>query len=50
MDPATEHDMFYLFDKDYFVASATLCPRKVLEVQAIMKLNNEFKIPVWPCK
>lgn len=47
-DPAKEHDMFHVFDKDYFVASAVIAPRKVSEVQAIMKLCNEYGIPVWP--
>lgn len=47
-DPAKEHDMYHVFDKDYFVASAVIAPRKVTEVQVIMKLCNEFKIPVWP--
>lgn len=48
LDPAKAHDMFHVFDKDYFVASAVVAPRKVAEVQAVMRLCNEFKIPVWP--
>lgn len=40
--------MFHVFDKDYFVSSAVIAPRKVTEVQAIMKLCNEYGIPVWP--
>ncbi|KAK7731789.1 hypothetical protein SLS53_008610 [Cytospora paraplurivora] len=48
MDPAKSYDMYHVFDKDYFVSSATISPRKVPEVQAIMKLCNEYKIPVWP--
>lgn len=48
LDPSKAHDMFHVFDKDYFVASAVVAPRKVTEVQAIMRLCNEFKIPVWP--
>lgn len=47
-DPSKAHDMFHVFDKDYFIASAVVAPRKVTEVQAIMRLCNEFKIPVWP--
>jgi hypothetical protein len=47
-DPSKAHDMFHVFDKDYFVASAVIAPRKVTEVQAIMKLCNEYGIPVWP--
>ncbi len=41
------YDMFYVFDKDYFVASAMVAPRKVIEVQAIMKLCNGYGIPAW---
>ncbi|KAK0659846.1 Vanillyl-alcohol oxidase [Lasiodiplodia hormozganensis] len=48
LDPAKAHDMFHVFDKDYFVASAVIAPRKVTEVQAVMRLCNEFAIPVWP--
>lgn len=48
MDPAKEHDMYNVFDKDYFIASATVAPRSVPEVQALMRLSNEFKVPVWP--
>lgn len=40
--------MFHVFDKDYFVSSAVIAPRKVTEVQSIMKLCNEYGIPVWP--
>lgn len=48
MDPAKSHDMYHILDKDYFIASSIISPRKVPEVQAIMKLCNEYKIPVWP--
>jgi len=48
LDPSKAHDMFHVFDKDYFVASAVIAPRKVTEVQALMKLSNKFGIPVWP--
>ncbi|GME23093.1 FAD-linked oxidase [Neofusicoccum parvum] len=48
LDPSKAHDMFHVFDKDYFIASAVVAPRKVPEVQAIMRLCNEFRIPVWP--
>lgn len=47
-DPAKEHDMYHVFDKDYFVASAVIAPRKVTEVQALMRLSNKYGIPVWP--
>lgn len=46
-DPSKAHDMFHLFDKDYFVVSAVIAPRKVTEVQAIVRLCNEFEIPLW---
>lgn len=48
MDPAKEHDMHPVFDKDYFVSSAVVAPRSVPELQAIMKVCNDFKVPVWP--
>lgn len=48
LDPSKAHDMFHVFDKDYFIASAVVAPRKVAEVQAVMRLCNEFKVPVWP--
>ncbi|CAK9782305.1 FAD-linked oxidase-like protein [Cutaneotrichosporon oleaginosum] len=48
MDPAKEHDMYPVFDKDYFVSSAVVCPRNVQEVQALMRISNEHKVPVWP--
>ena len=47
-DPSKAHDMFHVFDQDYFIASAVVAPRKVTEVQAVMRLCNEFKVPVWP--
>ncbi len=48
MDPAKEHDMYPVFDKDYFVSSAVVAPRNVQEVQALMRISNEHKVPVWP--
>ncbi|KAF4306583.1 FAD-linked oxidase [Botryosphaeria dothidea] len=48
LDPSKAHDMFHVFDKDYFIASAVAAPKKVAEVQAVMRLCNEFKVPVWP--
>jgi hypothetical protein len=47
-DPSKAHDMHNIVDKTYFVASAVLSPREVPEVQAIMRLCNEFEMPVWP--
>lgn len=40
--------MYNVTDKDYFVSSAVVAPRNVPEVQDIIKLCNEFEIPVWP--
>ena len=40
--------MFHIIDKEYFVASAVVAPRDVPDVQAIMRLCNEFEIPCWP--
>ena len=48
MDPAEAHDMFNVFDQDYFIASAIVAPRNVPEVQALMRLSNEYKVAVWP--
>ncbi|KAL1591367.1 hypothetical protein SLS60_012066 [Paraconiothyrium brasiliense] len=48
MEPSKAHDMFHVFDKEYFVASAVVAPRKVTEVQALMRLSNEAVVPVWP--
>lgn len=48
LDPAKEHDMFYVLDKDYFVSSAVVSPRNVKEVQALMRLSNKYKVAVWP--
>lgn len=47
IDPSKVHDMFHLFDKDYFVVSAVIAPRKVTEVQEIVRLCNEFEVPLW---
>jgi hypothetical protein len=48
MEPNKTHDMHHLFDRSYFASSATVAPRNVPEVQAMMRLCNEFDIPVWP--
>jgi hypothetical protein len=47
-DPSKAHDMHNIVEKEYFVASAVLCPKGVPDIQAIMRLANEFEIPVWP--
>ncbi|KIY01585.1 uncharacterized protein Z520_03137 [Fonsecaea multimorphosa CBS 102226] len=48
LDPSKAHDMFHILDAQYFVSSAVVAPRDVPDVQAIMRLCNEFEIPVWP--
>jgi len=47
-DPSKAHDMHNVVEKTYFVASAVLSPRDVKDVQEIMRLCNEFEMPVWP--
>lgn len=47
-DPSKTHDMFHILGKDHFITSATVAPRSVPEVQAIVRLCNEFEIPLWP--
>lgn len=48
LEPSKAHDMYHVLDKEYFLASAVVAPRIVPDVQNIMRLCNEFCIPVWP--
>jgi FAD/FMN-containing dehydrogenase len=48
VNPCRAHDMHHLFERDTFVASAVIYPRNVPEVQEIVRLCNEFSIPLWP--
>lgn len=48
MAPNKTHDMHHIIDQDYFVCSATIAPRNVPQVQEMVKLCNEFEIPMWP--
>ncbi|KAH7018615.1 uncharacterized protein B0I36DRAFT_277263 [Microdochium trichocladiopsis] len=48
LDQSKVHDMFYLLGKDCFVSSAVVAPRDVSEVQQIVRLCNDFDIPLWP--
>ncbi|KAJ9137169.1 Vanillyl alcohol oxidase [Pleurostoma richardsiae] len=48
LDPGKAHDMFHIVGKEYFVSSAVIAPRGVPEAQSIVKLCNEFEIPLWP--
>jgi FAD/FMN-containing dehydrogenase len=40
--------MYHVLPKQHFVSCAVAAPRDVPEVQEIMRLCNEFEIPVWP--
>lgn len=48
LDPSKAHDMYHFNGKDYFVSSAVIAPRDVSEVQRIVRLCNDFDIPLWP--
>lgn len=48
LDPSKSYDMFHLFEKEHFVASAVVAPRSVPEVQSVIRLCNDFEVPVWP--
>lgn len=48
IDPSKAHDMHNIVDREYFVASAVLCPREVPDVQEILRLCNKTEVPVWP--
>jgi FAD binding domain len=48
MEPSKVHDMYHVLDREYFVSSAVITPRRVPDVQAVIRLCNEFEIPVWP--
>ena len=45
---ADTSQMFYVAGKEHFISSAVVAPRNVPDVQALVKLCNEFEIPVWP--
>lgn len=48
MNPCKAHDMHAVYDRDFFVASAVICPKHVPNVQDIVRLANEFCMPLWP--
>ena len=48
LDPSKGHDMYHVLEKEYFISSAVVAPKDIPDVQAIMRLANEFDIPVWP--
>lgn len=43
-----EHDLFYVLEKDVFLASAVVSPGTVEEVSQIVKLANKYLLPLWP--
>ncbi|KAK6068101.1 vanillyl-alcohol oxidase [Seiridium cupressi] len=47
-NPSRAHDMFHVLEKEHFLASAVVAPRHVPDVQDMMRLVNEFDIPIWP--
>ncbi|CAK4031385.1 FAD-linked oxidase [Lecanosticta acicola] len=47
-NPSKASDMFNMCDDTHFLCSAVVAPRGVEDTQALLKLANEFSIPVWP--
>ncbi|KAL4944869.1 hypothetical protein BDV06DRAFT_186309 [Aspergillus oleicola] len=47
-EPPKTHDPHHILDQDYFVASAVIDPRSVPEAQGLVRLANDYKIPLWP--
>jgi len=41
------HDCFYMLDQNDLVASAVVRPGDTEQVQAIMRIANRHKIPIW---
>jgi len=41
------HDCFYLLDQQDLVASAIVRPGNTEEVQALVRIANKYKIPIW---
>lgn len=41
------HDMHHLYEREEFVGSALIHPKNVTDIQAIVKLCNDFLVPVW---
>lgn len=44
----SEHDLFYILEKDRFLASAVALPGSTEEVSKIMKIANRYLTPLWP--
>lgn len=47
-EPPKAHDPHHVLEQDYFLASAVINPRSVPEVQGLVQLANEYRIPLWP--
>jgi FAD/FMN-containing dehydrogenase len=43
-----EHDLFYVLEKDTFLASAVVSPGSTEEVSAVVKAANKYLTPLWP--
>jgi FAD/FMN-containing dehydrogenase len=43
-----EHDLFYVLEKEHFLAGAVVCPGSTEEVSAVVKLANKYLAPLWP--
>lgn len=43
-----EHDLFYVLEKEHFLAGAVVCPGSTEEVSAVVKLANKYLTPLWP--
>lgn len=41
------HDMYNIYDQEEFIGCALEHPRNVTDVQAVVKLCNEFGAPLW---
>ncbi|RAH82718.1 aryl-alcohol oxidase [Aspergillus japonicus CBS 114.51] len=48
MKPRYSVDPHPVLAPDTFLASATVAPRHVADVQAILRLANAFRVPLWP--
>ena len=43
-----EHDLFYVLEKDHFLASAVVAPGSTEDVSAVVKIANQYLTPLWP--
>jgi hypothetical protein len=41
------HDLYHMYEKEHFMASAVVKPASTEEVQAIVRVANKYKIPLW---